>query len=68
MKEIQCKCGNTGCTTTIEIYEGTGSIHLIIKHKLKDKTTEQRETICLDPNEIVRLIKSLKSALEEIAR
>ena len=62
---IKCTCGNKGCTTELMIYESTGYIDLIVYHK--EGETEKRETIGLDANEIVRLIKELKESLMNIA-
>ena len=63
--EIKCTCGNKGCTTRMEIYESESYIDLIIKHD--ENGTEKRETIGLDPNQIVYLIKQLKQALANLA-
>lgn len=63
--EIKCTCGNKGCTTRLEVYESTSYIDLIIEHK--EGKVEKRETIGLDPNAIVSLIKQLKQALVNIA-
>ena len=49
----------------MEIYESEGYIYLIIKHD--ENGTEKRETIGLDPNQIVYLIKQLKQALSNLA-
>lgn len=61
---MECKCGNKGCSTNLEIYRDVGRIDIRIAHKEKgeDKLTD----ISLDANSIVQLIRELKNALSEL--
>lgn len=65
MNTIKCSCGYEGCSTQVFIREGVSSIDLVLEWKEKDLNREQ--SIALDPNKIVQLIKELKQSLSRIA-
>jgi len=63
--EIKCACDNKGCSTVLEINQGLSYVDLMITNN-KDGTPKH-ETIVLDPNTVVQLIKQLKQALSDMA-
>jgi hypothetical protein len=62
---IKCSCGNAGCTTVLYLDQATGSVDLRIEWK--DNGATDQHSIALSPNEIVLLIKQLKSSLNDLA-
>lgn len=62
---IECRCGERDCTTVLDVKESAGCVDIKISYECATSANEQ--SIELDPNGIVQLIKQLKTALINIA-